>query len=126
MWFLLKMAFWLGLVLALLPIGGSQPTPKMQVSAIDAMSAAKAAVGDMRQFCGRQPDACVIGSQTAVALGQRAQAGAKILYEFLNEQLGSGDAGATSAIPTHATKSSQNNLTATDLTPAWRGTHRER
>ena len=37
------------------------------------------------QFCGRQPDACVVGSQAAVALGQRAQAGAKMVYEFFSE-----------------------------------------
>ena len=83
--FLLRMAFWLGVILVLLPSGGSQPTPKAQVSATDAVSAAKAAVVDMRQFCERQPEVCVVGSQAAVTIGQRAQAGAKMLYEFLNE-----------------------------------------
>jgi hypothetical protein len=121
MWFLIKMAFWLGLVLVLLPTGGSQPAPKMQVSALDAMSAAKAAVGDMQQFCERQPDACVVGSQTAVALGQRAQVGAKMLYEFLSEQLGSSDASSTSTIPRRPAKPSQSTLTSADIAPAWRG-----
>src|SRR5882757_1564423 len=120
MWFLFKMAFWLGLVLVLLPSGGSQPTPKMQVNAFDAMSAAKAAVSDMNQFCERQPDACVVGGQTAVALGQRAQVGAKMLYEFLNEQLGSNEAGVTSTIPAPQAKSSQHTLTPADLAPARR------
>ena len=120
MWFLFKMAFWLGLVLVLLPSGGSQPTPKMQVNAFDAMSAAKAAVSDMRQFCERQPDACVVGGQTAVALGQRAQVGAKMLYEFLNEQLGSNEAGVTATIPAPPAKSSQHTLTPADLAPARR------
>ena len=120
MWFLFKMAFWLGLVLVLLPSGGSQPTPKMQVNAFDAMSAAKAAVSDMRQFCERQPDACVVGGQTAVALGQRAQVGAKMLYEFLNEQLGSNEASVTSTIPAPPAKPSQHTLTPADLTPSRR------
>jgi hypothetical protein len=31
----------------------------------------------------------VVGSRTADTLGQRAQAGAKMLYEFLSERLGS-------------------------------------
>ena len=35
--------------------------------------------------------ACVVGSRTAVTLGQRAQAGAKMLYEFLSERLGSNE-----------------------------------
>ena len=91
--FLLRMAFWLTVVLVLLPSGGSQPAPKVNVSAGEAMSAAGAAVSDMKQFCGRQSDACAVGSQVAVAIGHRAQAGAKMLYEFLNEQLGPHETG---------------------------------
>ncbi len=89
MWFLLRVAFWLGVVLVLLPTGGSEPLPKSQVSAGEAFSAAKAAVSDMQQFCARQPSVCEVGSQTAVTLGQRAQVGAKMLYEFLQERFGS-------------------------------------
>ena len=86
--FLLRMAFWLTVILALLPSGGSQPMPKLTVSAIDAMLAAKATVTDMGSFCERQPDACTVGSQAAVAIGHRAQAGAKMLYEYFNEHVG--------------------------------------
>src|SRR5262245_66683842 len=93
--FLVRMTFWLVVILALLPSGGSQPTPKVNVSAIDAMSAAKATVTDMRSFCERQPEACTVGSQTATALGQRAQAGSKIVYEYLNEHFG--DTGTVAA-----------------------------
>src|SRR3954470_9988556 len=86
--FLLRMAFWLTVILALLPSGGSQPTPTINVSALEAMSAAKATVTDMGSFCGRQPDACSVGSQAAVAIGHRAQAGAKMLYDYSTELLG--------------------------------------
>ena len=86
--FLLRMAFWLGVVLVLLPSASTQPTPKVQVGTVEAVTAARAAVGDLRSFCDRQPEACSIGSQAAVTIGHRAQAGAKMLYEFLNEQLG--------------------------------------
>ncbi|MEA2984747.1 MAG: hypothetical protein QOD94_1001, partial [Alphaproteobacteria bacterium] len=91
--FLLRLAFWLGVVLVVLPSAGTQTAPKVEVSAGDAFSAARAAVSDAQKFCERQPDACVFGSQAAVAIGQRAQAGAKMLYEFLNEQLGPSDTG---------------------------------
>ena len=77
--FILRMAFWLTVILVLLPSGGSQPTPKVNVSASDAVSAAGATVSDMKQFCGRQSEACTVGSQVAVAIGHRAQAGAKML-----------------------------------------------
>src|SRR5882672_3428421 len=118
--FLLRMAFWLGVVLVVLPSAGSQPVPQIPVSSSDAMSAAKAAVTDMRQFCERQADACVIGSQAAAAIGHRAQAGAKMLYEFLNEQLGPNETGSVTAARTPALPL-QNTLTAQDLAPAWRG-----
>ena len=123
--FLLRMAFWLGVVLVLLPSGGSDPAPKTELSAVDALSAAKAAMGDLRQFCERQPDACVVGSQAAAAIGQRAQAGAKMLYEFLSEQLGPAETGSVgsgdAAVPVPPSKPSQHTLTPSDLAPGWRG-----
>jgi hypothetical protein len=86
MWFLLRMTFWLAVVLVLLPTGGSQTAPKSQVSAGEAFLAARDAVTDLKRFCERQQEACVVGSRTAVTLGQRVQAGAKMLYEFLSER----------------------------------------
>jgi hypothetical protein len=126
--FLLRMAFWLAVILVLLPSGGSQPAPKVSVSAADAMSAAGATVSDMKQFCGRQSEACAIGSQVVVALGHRAQAGAKVLYEFLSDKLGPSDTGALSKAATGraASRPSQHTLTPADLAPAWRGPQPER
>jgi hypothetical protein len=85
--FLLRVAFWLGVIVVLLPRSESQPASNAQISATDAVSAATATVGDMRQFCERQPEACEIGSQAAVALEDRAKAGAKLLYDMLNDKL---------------------------------------
>jgi hypothetical protein len=123
--FLLRMAFWLGVVLVVLPSAGSQPAPTMPVGTNEAMSAAKAAVTDMRQFCERQAGACGIGSQAAVAIGHRARAGAKMLYEFLNEQLGPNETGSVTAARAPALPL-QNTLTAQDLAPAWRGSQPRR
>jgi hypothetical protein len=127
--FLLRLAFWLGVVLVVLPSAGTQTAPKVEVSAGDALSAARAAVSDAQKFCERQPDACVFGSQAAIAIGQRAQVGAKMLYEFLNEQLGPTDAGpattssaaAGKAVPLPLARPSQHTLTPADLVPTWRG-----
>ena len=125
--FLLRMAFWLTVILALLPSGGSQPTPKVNVSAIEAMSAAAATVTDMRSFCERQPDVCSVGSQAAAGIGLRAQAGAKMLYDYFSEHLGSHRAGgevnaaAGNPIPMPTARPSQQTLSPADLAPAWRG-----
>ena len=99
-----------------------------EVAASEAISAASATVGDLRQFCARQPDACTVGSQVASQLGTRAQAGARMLYEFVTETLKRKDTGPdnagrdakTSADHAIADKDSQNTLTPADLAAPWR------
>lgn len=87
MFFLLRMAFWLGIVLVLLPTDKTPESEKLpQVAATDAVSAATAAMFDMAQFCTRQPAACDIGGQAATVVTHRAQAGAKKVYEFMTEK----------------------------------------
>jgi hypothetical protein len=88
MFFLLRMAFWLGLVLVLLPREKTPESEKKtpQLSASEAVSAATAAVSDMSQFCKRQPAACEAGGQAATAIGQRAQDGARKLYQIITDK----------------------------------------
>ena len=86
MFFLLRMAFWLGLVLVLLPREKTPESDKVpQIGASEAVSAATAAVSDMGQFCKRQPAACEVGGQAATAIGQRAQDGARKLYKIITD-----------------------------------------
>ncbi len=77
MFFLLRTAFWLTIALALLPTGQPQQQTAQgpKVDPVDALTAAGSAVADMSNFCDRQAQACEVGAQTAVAIGQRAQAG---------------------------------------------------
>jgi len=87
MFFLLRMAFWLGLVLVLLPTDKSSDADKsQQIGASEAISAATAAVSDMSQFCNRQPAACTVGGQAATVIGERAQSGAKKVYQFITDK----------------------------------------
>ena len=72
MFFLLRMAFWLGLVLVLLPREKTPESDKLpQIGASEAVQAATAAVTDMTQFCKRQPAACEVGGQAATVIGHR-------------------------------------------------------
>ena len=119
--FLLKAAFWLTIVALFLPAGENAKSSAPQVGASEAISAAGAAVADARQFCSRQPDVCVVGAQAASVLGQKAQNGAKMLYEFLSDRLSSDETGSVPADRSAGTASSQHTLTPADLTPAWRG-----
>jgi hypothetical protein len=87
MFFLLRMAFWVGLVLVLLPRDKTPESNKQpQLGASEAVSAATAAVSDMSQFCKRQPAACEVGGQAATVIGQRAQAGARKLYQIITDK----------------------------------------
>jgi hypothetical protein len=124
MFFLLRMAFWLGLVLVLLP---REKTTEMerapQVNASEAVQAATAAVSDMSQFCKRQPTACQVGGQAATAIGQRAQDGARKLYQIITDKRApdhTSSIGANSS-PAEAA-SSRDTLTAEDLVAEWRVT----
>jgi hypothetical protein len=87
MFFLLRMAFWLGLVLVLLPREKTPESDKVpQIGASEAVSAATAAVSDMGQFCKRQPTACEVGGQAATVIGQRAQDGARKIYKIITDK----------------------------------------
>jgi hypothetical protein len=87
MFFLLRLAFWLGLVLVLLPRDKTPDSEKLpQLSVSDAVQAATAAVSDMSQFCKRQPAACEVGGQAATVIGVRAQDGARKVYNSITDK----------------------------------------
>src|SRR5689334_5344397 len=87
MFFLLRMCFWLGLVLVLLPRDKTPESEKLpQLSVSDAVTAATAAVSDMSQFCKRQPQACEVGGQAATVIGVRAQDGARKIYRSVTDK----------------------------------------
>jgi hypothetical protein len=117
MFFLLRMTFWLGLVCVLLPSGSK--TPDTNIDASQAVTAASAAVYDMRGFCDRQPGACEAGGKVAVALGHKAEAGARTLYEFITAKLADKAAPADKTAEVPGTARGQNTLTQTDITPVW-------
>ena len=133
MFFLLRMAFWLTIVLALLPTGSSQPKAQAnepQIDATDAVVAAGAAVSDMSGFCDRQPEACKVGAQAAVAIGQRAQAGATMVYDFIHERMARNETVSVpeaKVVPASMSRQaqhypgSQSTLKAEDLEPVWQG-----
>ena len=120
MFFLLRMAFWLGVVCVLLPSGTKSASPDANIDATQAMSLASAAVSDARGFCDRQPDACVVGGKVAIALGHKAEAGARTIYEFITAKLSENSApGDKTAKAVSATAAGQGTLTASDIQADW-------
>jgi hypothetical protein len=125
MMFLLRTAFWLAVMLALLPSFAPKAAAPAAtgMEATEAVTAASETLGDVFQFCSRQPNACAAGVHLASAIGQRAQAGAKMLYGMVGEKLAKSEGAAEESASANASdvKVSQNTLTAADLVPAWRG-----
>jgi hypothetical protein len=126
MFFLLRLTFWLGLVLVLLPREKTPESEKLpQIGASDAVQAATAAMSDMGQFCKRQPAACEVGGQAATVLGARAQEGAKKLYQIITDKKAAdhtgsiGDADGFEA--EMAGMAPRDTLTSDDLAVEWRG-----
>lgn len=114
MFFLLRMAFWLCVVCVLLPSGSKTTSPEAKIDASEAVTLASAAVSDARGFCDRQPDACVTGGKVAVAIGHKAEAGARTLYEFVSKLRDKSASGEKAARP-----GSEGTLTPADMTPGW-------
>ena len=117
------MAFWLTVVCVLLPSGTKSTSPVAQIDAAQAASLAGAAVSDVRGFCARQPDACVVGGKVAVALGHKAEAGARTIYEFisakLNEKSATTEKTAAKLAPAAGQMTPNGTLTRADMAPAW-------
>jgi hypothetical protein len=119
--FLLKLAFWLTIVVLLLPSDRAQQGAIPQIGTSEAVSATGAVVSDVRGFCARQPDACAVGSHALAEFGHKAHAGAKMLYDFLGEKVAHEPAHATGEQAAGNRKPSQNTLTPADLAMPWRG-----
>jgi Family of unknown function (DUF5330) len=122
MFFLMRMAFWLGVVCLLLPASGPTSTaPDAQLNAKEAVTLASAAVSDARGFCDRQPTACKVGGKVAIALGHKAEAGARTLYEFITASLSGKSAPTkkTDAQALPAPTPANGTLTAADLQAPW-------
>lgn len=101
MFFLVRMAFWFALVLLVLPLdAGREPGSPPPVSPIEAISAARAAIGDVAGLCERQPDVCVTGKAAFETIGSRARESARIAYELLGEtNAPATDATSTGSVP---------------------------
>ncbi len=106
--FLIRAAFWLSVVILFIPGDPDSDSPAPRVSFIEGFVAARAVVADLSQFCERNPDVCVTGGAALQVFADKAQNGARMLYNYLD------GAGA-------AATGEQGTLTGDDLAPEWQG-----
>lgn len=99
MGFLIRTAFWFSLVLLLLPLG-TGPDGESRVSPLQALFAAREAVGDIAGICERKPEVCETGKAAMQTIGVRARESARFAYEVLDQQFGQPDtATQTGSVP---------------------------
>jgi hypothetical protein len=120
MFFLLRVAFWLSIVVILLPSDPAKKHDSAQatVSPIEALGAAQAAVEDARGFCSRKPEACEVGAQALQTFGQKALTGSKFFYEFLSDRFGETPSDKVTGSVTE--RPGRQTLTPTDAAIEWK------
>ena len=87
MGFLIRAAFWFSLVLLALPLNvGSDEAGRQRVGPVQALFAAREAVGDIAGICERKPDVCETGKSAMHTITARARETAKIAAAMLDDQ----------------------------------------
>jgi len=87
MGFLIRMAFWFSLVLLALPLTvGPDEAGRESVGPLQALFAAREAVGDIAGICERKPDVCETGKSAMHTITARAKETAKIAAAMLDDK----------------------------------------
>ncbi|ESR22765.1 DUF5330 domain-containing protein [Lutibaculum baratangense] len=86
--FLIRLAFWLTLVLLVLPMPRSETgeASGTTISAFDALGFAQSAVSDVAGFCDRNPRACETGAMLIGTLREKAIYGSQLVYRSLSAE----------------------------------------
>jgi hypothetical protein len=110
--FLIRAAFWLSIVIFLIPADPQSGADAPRVTVVETLVAARATIDDLSAFCERNPDVCVTGGAAFRLFADKAENGVRMLYEYFD-----GGSGETEA-PAEATSGT---LSHEDTLPVWRG-----
>lgn len=103
--FLLRIAFWLSIVILFIPANPETGTEAPSVGAFEALSAAQATVADLSSFCDRNPAVCSTGSDAFEAFTEKARNGVRMLHDAFDSD----------------DESARGTLRGDDLEPEWQG-----
>lgn len=116
MFFLLRAAFWLSLLILLLPadpaeVRGGQT--RRELSTFEAIGAAQSTFEDLRGFCDRNPSACDTGRTALAGFGAKARTGVR----WVSDQLDGVERTSTGSTPTTAPVPAAERTIAVPLPP---------
>lgn len=83
--FLVRAAFWLTLILLILPVDREAAGISDGPGALETLGAVQSVVSDMRGFCARNPHTCDTGAATFDVLRQKAVYSAGMVQGWLSE-----------------------------------------
>lgn len=113
MFFLMRVAFWLSVVVWMIPADPKTGADAPRVTMVQAFVAARATLADLSGFCGRNPDVCVTGHAAAQIFSDKAETGVRMLYQYFNDSGAAAEAVDPAAM--------QGTLKPEDMAPAWHG-----
>lgn len=124
--FLIRTAFWLSVVILLLPAeratdGTDGQQGNTQISAGEVFAAARATLSDVSSICERSPEVCVAGRAAAETFTNKARYGAQLLMDYVAEEGAPATSPAPASNASFPAPSSQNTLSQSDLQPGWEG-----
>jgi hypothetical protein len=101
MLFLIRTAFWLMIIVLLLPTDAQQRS--------EVYGTAQAAVNDVATFCDRNPETCARGKDAFSVFVQKAQFGARMVMDLINNRTSPNDEALPSdeAAPSQDMRNSQ-------------------
>jgi hypothetical protein len=88
--FLIRAAFWLTVVVFLIPADPEAGREAPRVGAIEALSAVQATASDLSGFCARNPDVCATGSATFEILSEKVRSGVRMIQNAFDAQASPG------------------------------------
>ena len=89
MFFLIRTAFWLSIVIALIPVNPADLRPDQRpVSTLETISIARTIVADAAGFCERNPMSCQTGRELFSQFGAKARNG----WDLASRLFGTGEA----------------------------------
>lgn len=86
MFFLIRVAFFLCVILFILPADPNRPEDAPSVTLMELLTVARTAIADLSQICEREPELCATGGEIARVLADQARYGIGQLQTFIEQQ----------------------------------------
>lgn len=110
--FFIKLAFWLGLVVLLLPTDAQQQARLY--------TTATAAVERVTTFCDRNARTCTVAAETWANFLKKAEFGARLVGDLVSTAGRQGEAAQPENMNPNGKVEPRGTLSPTDMQPAWR------